>query len=238
MTTFKGKFPPLCSRSPDADLLKEASILETSVTRLVELSRSPHQQVRAAVAKNPNTPRKILLALWRAHGKAILKDNPVLTLWEFCGASRLLDDARPYTLALMYSDLVQESPERLDAILDSNVRIRLMSAGELPPGMGTVFAQDPDPAVRKAFISSLLNRGFDCSTPGSVLIQLANDPEPSVRFHFADSLRLIGNLSAHSIFGILARCALVLAGHGDPKINATLKKCKKLPPIVKKRLSP
>ena len=224
-------------KGPGAKLLREAAHIETPADRLSELSRSPHKSVRETVAKNPNTPIKVLLALWRTHGKVILKDNSVLTLWEFSGASESLDDAKTYTLSLIYSDLIKEAPEQLESLISIKTRLRLLDWGERTRDIGEVFARDPSPIIRKAFLDRLLKNRFAWTTPGSVLFELARDPDVSVRLHFAEKLKLIGDWSKIPDTGILNRCALVLASHNDPAIHSRLRKCKSLPSILKKRLA-
>lgn len=143
--------------------LQEANDPRTSAARLIELSKSPEETIAFAVAKNPSTPLKVILALVSSYPSAFL-ENPAIPL------------------------LLLENPHFLHEINGPQVDILLRAARELlfvkelPSWVVESLASHPDEEV-----CALV--GGHPMTPTSLLASLAQDPSPLVRGSVAKNPR-------------------------------------------------
>jgi hypothetical protein len=70
--------------------LEMAQDCQTDADWLARASHWADTNVLKAVARNPNTPDKVLLKLWEKFPETIL-ENPVITLWEFSSSKPIAE---------------------------------------------------------------------------------------------------------------------------------------------------
>ena len=165
--------------------LEMAQDCQTEAKWLSRVCRSGDPVILAAIARNPNTPKRDLFRLWVKFPDAVV-ENPVLTLWEFTSSGPLMAGIRREVIVSLYQAFLKTPglvfPETL---LPVDWRIDFLKNW---PHQSTIplhyFLRDPSEEVRLVFLERTLPSKFTHagaeSFPIESLENLLTDASPAI----------------------------------------------------------